>query len=139
MSEPLYLPDEYHRHISLAIDEKGVYPHQMLVEDKDGKLGVYALALPEPHQVLTAMLKALMEKPKQLIYGMDRYCKEGQGTTLGDCIAGAYWNGEAWRPFVIEYQNEPRIVKPLDWNNAWWKKAIKSELTDFLDRALGQK
>lgn len=140
MDKPLYLPDVYHDHISRAIDEKGVYPHQMLCEDQDGKLGVYALMLNKPHEVFNAVMKCLVQdKPKQLIYGMDRFCKPGQGTTLGDCIGGAYWNGEAWRVFIIEYQNEPRIVKPLDWTNEFWKKSIRAELTEFMKSALAQK
>jgi hypothetical protein len=139
MSEPLDLLKTYHDHISRSIDEKGVYPHQMMCEDDDGKLGVYALMLNKPHEVLQAVLKALMEhKPKQLIYGLDRFCKSGQGTTLGDCIAGLYWNGEAWRPFIIEYQHEPRVVKPIDFDNQWWKKSLQQEWTDFLKRALLQ-
>lgn len=139
MSEPLDLLKAYYVHISHSIDEKGVYPHQMMCEDGDGKLGVYALMLNKPEEVLRAVLKALMEhKPKQLIYGMDRYCKPGQGTTLGDCIAGGYWNGEAWRPYIIEYQHEPRIIKPMDFDNAFWKRSVKAEWTDYLKAALAQ-
>jgi hypothetical protein len=134
------IPQIYHDNIARLINEKGVFPHQMLVEDKDGKLGFMALALDQPSQVMNHMLQVLVkEKPRQLMYGMDRYCKPGQGTTLNDCIGGAYWNGEAWRVFVIEYQHEPRIVKPIDWHNDWWKKSIREELTVFLDLALGQR
>lgn len=137
-----YLPDDFHGSVVRAIEEKGVYPHIMLVLDQNDQLHVHALALAEPEQVMHHMMKVLVnDKPKQLIYGMDRYCKPGQGTTLGDCVAGAYWSEEAdsWRVFVIEYQHEPRIVKPLDWNNEFWKRAIRDELTSFLTNALGQR
>ncbi len=133
------LANDYYDLIVGSIDEKGVYPHQMLVLQKNGKVGVYALALTEPHQVLNTMMKVLVdEKPAQLIFGMDRFTKPGQGTTLSDCVAGAFWNGDAWRVFVIEYQNEPRIVKPMDWDNEFWKKSVKDEIMDFMGDALGQ-
>lgn len=134
------LPEDYFSHIERSIDEKGVYPHQMMLVDKNDGLGLYAIAMNEPCQVFNAVMAAVMkEQPKELIYGLDRFAKSGQGTKLGDLIAGNYWNGEVWRPFIIEYQHEPRVVKPLNWGNEFWNAALKEEWTDFLRTALGQK
>jgi hypothetical protein len=137
---PIDLPEIYHSNIANWIDESGVYPHQAMVVDKNGKIGVFALDFRTPSEVMNELLKVLLkEQPKEMIYGLDRFTKPNQGTTLGDVIAGAYWNGDAWRSFIIEYQHEPRIVKPLDWNNKFWTAAIKEELTSFMDKAFAQK
>lgn len=133
------LTDTFFNHVSNCVDEKGVYPHVMMIIDKDDKLGVFTLAVDSPTQVMNQMVKTLTkENPKELIYGLDRFSKPGQGTTLGDLVAGAYWNGEAWRSFIIEYQHEPRVVKPLDWDNDHWNKALKGELVGFMKKAFAQ-
>lgn len=132
------LPELYHRVIGTAIDEKGVFPHQCIWLDEDGKVNMGALALNRPDEVMAAVVKILVkEKPTELMYGLDRFSKPGQGTELKDLIAGAYWNGEAWRVFTIEYQNDPRIVKPIDWDNDWWKHAVRHEITQVMDSMLG--
>lgn len=133
------LPEKYHNVISKFIDEKGVFPHQMLVLDQNDKLGVFALALDKPNEMMHVVIKTLVkENPKELIYGLDRFTKAGQGTTLGDLVAGCYWNGTGWRPFIIEYQHEPRVVKPIEWNNAHWNENLKKELLDYMKGALKQ-
>lgn len=125
------LPSDYYDTIVRAIDENGVYPHNMLVLGRDDRLTVCVFDYQRPDQIMNYIMKVLVEEnPKQLIYGMDRFCKPGQGTTLGDCVAGAFWNNNQWRPFVIEYQHEPRQVKPLDWNNEFWKVAVRKELME---------
>lgn len=132
------LPTLYHNHIGICIGQGGVYPHVMMVEDPQNKLGVFALDL-KPEQVMKKAVDTLIkEKPKQLMFGLDRYSKPNQGTTLGDLIGGLYWNGDGWRPFIIEYQDEPRIVKPLDWDNPYWKESLKREFLGFLKEVLGQ-
>lgn len=131
------LPEKYHEIISSAIDEKGVFPHQMLGEDDNGKLTMFAVAINNPKQAMEYIFNIFngntkdVPKQKQLIYTLDRWCEKGQGTTLKDCLAGAFYNGRFWLPFVIEYQNEPRIVKPINWNNSFWNEKIREELKSW--------
>lgn len=125
------LPETFHALVASSINEDGVYPHHCL-SLKDGKLTMQALMI-DPMQVYVVALKFVTkEKPDELIFGLDRFCKEDQGTTLKDCIAGAHWDGKTWRPFIIEYQHEPRIVKPLDWENETWNQFVTNELRQWL-------
>lgn len=122
---------QFHEVISRAIDEQGVFPHQCL-DIKDGKVTMSAVAINDPAQAYVYVKSIMLtRKPDQLAFGLDRFCKEGQGTTLNDCITGAYRNEGTWKPFVIEYQNEPRIVKPIDWENAFWNERIMEDLRHF--------
>lgn len=133
MKTPL---DLFHDLIARSIDAKGVYPHQCLYTHDGGKLVLSALDF-KAEQVYRYLLTVMLEKkPEEIVFGLDRFCKEGQGTTLGDCITGAHWNAKSagtplWRPFVIEYQHEPRIVKPMDFENRFWNSRIISDLEFF--------
>ena len=56
----------------------------------------------------------------------------------GDVMAGFHFTqGAAPRPFIIEYQYEPRIAKPIDWDNLFWTSALLSEMTQTLCSRLG--
>lgn len=130
------LPEIFHDLISNAIDEAGVYPHQAIAKRADGKLEMMAL-----DGALLGVLVAKANEPQivELIYGFDRMTRPGQGTEFADCLAGAYYQqGAGWRPLVIDYQHEPRIVRPINWANGFWAQAIRRELdsagvTDVLD------
>jgi hypothetical protein len=117
-----------------SIDERGVYPHHALVMSQDDKLTMMALDL-FPEQVLRAMVVEILKGAKELIYGLDRTCLDGQGTTLGDCVAGVYWNGTEFKPFIIEYQHSPRIVKEINWDNEFWTSALQGEIAFLQSRS----
>jgi hypothetical protein len=128
MSEKIDLPQQFHTMISRLIDAKGVYPHQMLTLDANGKIALHALAVDTPHQAMTYIAAMyLRDRPRELIYALDRFTKPGQGTTLRDCLAGGWLPPAGYQPFVIEYQHEPRIVKPIAWENEFWNAAILYE------------
>jgi len=123
-----HLVQQYHDVIAASIDRDGVWPHQCL-DRRAGVLSMSAIALRDPQQVYQVLrARVFSERPDELVYGLDRFCRPGQGTTLGDCIAGAYWGGAGWNPFIIEYQHEPRIVKPVFFGNATWNDFITREL-----------
>jgi hypothetical protein len=125
------LAEAFHALIASSIDAVGVYPHKCL-HVKDGKLTMAAIMINDPGQVYAALLAiCLNKKPDEIIFGLDRYCKPGQGTTLGDCITGANFAAGVWKPFVIEYQHEPRIVQPIQWDNPFWNAHVMDELRHF--------
>lgn len=130
-TDPLY---KIHRVIATSIDAEGVYPHQCLSR-RGEHVTMMSLALDTPEQVyLTVLAHVLKEKPDALVFGLGRWCEPGQGTTLGDVITGAYLVREGvlrWTPFVIEYQHEPRVVKPIDWMNNFWNEKIRSDLRNM--------
>ena len=122
------LTEIYHSAISAFIDSKGVYPHKAIGLSHDNKIDMMAFMV-RPEQVLELVAKAIRSKQyRELIWSMDRSCSAGQGTTLGDCVAGYYWDGENYKPFIIEYQHDPRILKDIQWDNPAWNEMLKNDL-----------
>lgn len=113
--------------VSEAIDAEGVYPHHMIIVDKDNKIIFCALDL-DVKSVLIQALKAIMEECKELIFGLDRATKDGQGTEFADVLTCAHWKDGVWTIGVINYQHEPRIVREWDWNNEFWKAQMLREI-----------
>lgn len=130
------LPEIYYDLVSNSIDENGIeIPHGVIIAG-DGSMTMVALAVPSSpgYDFMLAQWQKL--EGKEMIFAFDRYCKEGQGTSLGDAIAGHYCTREGTRPFIIEYQHAPRIVKPIQWDNAFWNAALNSELLAHLRGAV---
>ncbi len=129
------LTDVYHDWVKVTIDEKGVELPHGLILDKEGKLTVCALALDPPEAYAFMLAQWVTSSPREMIFALDRYALPGQGTTYGDLLAGWHLIGTDGdsreiksRPFTIEYQHEPRVVQPYDWNNAWWNAGLAREL-----------
>jgi len=122
------LPDAYHELMASYIDENGVeIAHGIVVADT-GEVTMIALAVP-PAQAYEVMLAQWGRSPSEMIFALDRFTKPGQGTTLGDLLAGFYFKAASPpRPFIIEYQHEPRIVKPIEWDNTFWNEGLLHEL-----------
>ncbi|MFL7904702.1 hypothetical protein ACJ41P_26480 [Azospirillum argentinense] len=123
------LPALYHQTIGAAIDADGISPHHCIVR-KGESLTVAALAL-SPGGVLAYLRRTIeREGVDELVYGLDRFTKPGQGTSLGDVVAGGWYRRDrGWRIGIIEYQHEPRIVLPWCWDNAFWNAAVARELS----------
>jgi hypothetical protein len=116
-----------HRNIAGMIDDEGVFPHQMIVLKKDGSVTMLSLSVNPPSMFKEMARWKAMPDTAELVFGLDRFCLPDQGTTLGDCVACLHWDGILWRTFIVEYQNEPRIVKPVDRDNAWWNATMRRE------------
>lgn len=111
-----------------SIDTKGVELPNALLLDRAGELTVYALAVPPDQGYQLMLAECANRQARELIFAFDRFAKPGQGTTLGDLMAGHHYAGGRWRPFVVEYQHEPRIVKPICWSNLFWNAVLTGEL-----------
>ena len=133
---PKPLPELYHDLVSSSIDENGIrIPHGVIIAG-DGTMTMLALAVP-PSQGYDVMLAQWQKlQGKEMIFAFDRFTMEGQGTTLGDLMAGHYCSRDGTRPFIIEYQHDPRIVKPIAWENAHWNAALNGELVAHLRTAV---
>jgi hypothetical protein len=131
------LVETFHDWVVATVDEKGFEVPHALARGADGKLTVYALAL-GPSEAYRLMLSTWeRDEPLELIFALDRFAKPGQGTELGDLLAGFHLTRKAPRPFIIEYQYAPRIVKPIDWGNAWWNATLQGEMISTLRGHLG--
>lgn len=118
-----------------VIDDEGVYPIPVVSRDRDGKVTMAAMDV-EAMDVLEYVWRQITcEQVAELIFGLDRSTKPGQGTEFSDVLTCGHWFSgfheswnAAWKPFVINYQNEPRIVRPPDFANEFWNAKILSEL-----------
>ncbi len=136
------LVEEFERMVAVGIDENGVYPHPGMILDIDGKLIVCALDL-KPDEIFQWFWNAVtIENAQEVIFGLDRSTKPGQGTEFNDVLTCCHWredlaDGEspkwsrAFRIGVINYQYEPKIVRPIDWDNEFWKKQMGAEVRQF--------
>ncbi|MEG3167521.1 hypothetical protein U1737_04855 [Sphingomonas sp. LB3N6] len=131
------LTEIYHGWISSTVDEKGFeIPHGLII-DQAGGMTVVALAVP-PEQAYQVMIEQWGRGASEAIFALDRFGKPDQGTTLGDVMAGFHFTRDAApRPFIVEYQHSPRIVKPIEWNNLFWNGALYRELNANLRKLLG--
>jgi hypothetical protein len=122
----------FHFMVSQAIDADGIYPHPAAVLDHQGGVSVMSLALPPTDTLRTVVRAAFATNTSELIFGMDRVTQPGQGTEFKDVFAAAWFRkGQGWKVGVINYQHAPRIVRPWDWDNAFWISAVTSELMQF--------
>jgi hypothetical protein len=134
--------DMFEKYIATSIDEKGIYPNPMISLDLDGKITVAALALNAEPSIQEFMNQICFKSSREAILGLDRITREGQGTEFGDVLTCFYWKDrsaedlpeaeKSWDKWfkvgVINYQHEPRIVRPIDWNNKFWSERLAIEI-----------
>lgn len=128
-----------------SIDEKGIYPLPMVAMRLDGTLEIAALAIASVEAV-HMMLKRIAYKRdvNAIMLGLDRTTKLGQGTEFSDVLTCFLWDKKrdwpesetgAWREWfqygVINYQIDPRIVRPMDWANEFWKGKLAEEVDNI--------
>ena len=136
------LTTEFFKHVERMIDTVGVYPHPGLALMPDGGLQLAALALNPPGVFRWFWDMVSTKGAVECITGLDRNTKEGQGTEFRDVMTCWYWKeglddkpwNESFRVAVINYQDEPRIVRPFDWDNEYWNDQAAGELAAFTPR-----
>lgn len=132
----------FEHYCSNAVDEKGIYPFPMVAIKMDGTIEMSALALPGTEAREQFLRKIVKREAKVVMFGIDRTTKPGQGTEFADVFTCALWEARKdefgpgeWREWirigVINYQNDPRVVRPIDWENEFWNKRFKAELDDL--------
>lgn len=144
MDKTVDLPKSMHDFVVSAIGEKGIeIPHALLLNRK-GELTMMALMLDEPTQAYAAVLNTILKDDAvEAIFGLDRFTKPGQGTKYQDVFGGHYYKRDLnsdksifdpgfFKPFIIEYQIEPRIVDPIVWDNPFWNQGLKGELESMM-------
>jgi len=125
----------FHDLTASSIDEEagGISIPHIIGINKNNET-IIAVIAGDYHLVYDVLKKSLKDQEySELIYGLDRTTKPGQGTEFRDCLAGAHISMPInkifiAKPFVINYQITPRIVRNYDWNNTFWKTAVQKEL-----------
>ena len=120
------LVDDFFKYVASLINDDQIYPHPCWAKTLDGSIKVMALAM-SPGRAYQA-IRAASKRCDELIFGFDR--RSGQ-STLSDALVGAHWlrQTDEWRVFVMEYQHDPRIVKAINWSNAYWTLLVRDELS----------
>jgi hypothetical protein len=140
----------FHDMASISIDERGIYPLPMVAMLKGGAMEVSYLDLPPRDAMGTFVRKIVKREVDAIMFGLDRSTKPGQGTEFADVLTCALWGGGEWsepggwrgriRVGVINYQHEPRIVRPIDWDNEFWNGKVIEEMGNLkaMRRSTGQ-
>lgn len=125
--------DEFFAHVERLIDSSGVHPFPGIAVKQDG--GIEFAAITDAglcFQWFKTHLKKL--DCAEVIVGIDRTTREGQGTEFDDVLTCFHWQREhqdVLRVGVINYQFEPLIVRPFDWNNEFWRKRVLDEVNTY--------
>lgn len=130
MTEPLI--DHYYSFMAETWDGGEESIPMGMFRKPDETLTMVALALP-PDEAYEVMLKLVVEEgATEAVFTLDRFTKPGQGTKYNDVLAGHVFDRSVtpapWRPFIIEYQTEPRHFEPLDYDNSFWNETLINEL-----------
>lgn len=133
---PATLADEFHRFASRMIDAEGISPFPCFSIGPDGKL---IAGMVDPSMSVAEIYGhfwglVAREQHQAAILGLDRSTRPGQGTEFADVLTCIHWWhdpavnwGKSLRGGVINYRHEPRIVRPWDWDNAFWSQQMIGE------------
>lgn len=117
------------------MDAKGVYPYPAFALHADGHLDCLMFDLP-PKQVFGEIKKLLHKGCTEIIFGLDRSTKPGQGTKYDDVFVCSYFKDGEWKVGVINYippkDGQETVVDDWDWDNEWWQAAARGELDGAL-------
>lgn len=130
------------KHVEAILEPRGVFPHVALWRlAGENKLNMAAIAINEPDQVLGYVLDRLINEPvEELVFGLDRYSKPGQGVSTKDflCVYH-YLADEGWLYGVLEYQYKPRIFKPIHWRHPVWAEIMAGDVEHAAGRIVFKK
>jgi hypothetical protein len=71
----------------------------------------------DTYKAMARML--VIDRPDQLIFGIDRFVKPGQGET-DDALSVHFWDGQLWHFGIIPYRFDPPFFGDIDWQNSFW-------------------
>jgi hypothetical protein len=114
-----------------SINDEGIYPHHLIYMVND-KMSVASLML-KPEEVYAAVAKVMRtEKPSQLIVGLDRVNKDGQGVDMKyhSVLTIAYYALGMWSVGAMPYASKDDVGEVV-WSNAWWNTHVRKELKAF--------
>lgn len=118
--------------ILTAGGELGLTGYMWALDQNDG-VCVYALDLSPQECWQMFLVESLEKKPKMICMVIDRYSKEGQGTTLDSLVTGKFCNyqkspAQGSKTFIVEYQEQTEhIVLDMCFDNEHWNKIIQGE------------
>lgn len=129
------LLQHFEKMVAGTLDNNGVFPHILIFEKSDSSIQKEFINLSEPYHVLCHCLNRLVEeRPKYLVFGLDRYAMPDQGVNTTDFLSFYFWDDGAWRFGIIEYQDE-KIVGTR-WDCTFWNNKQELEIKQALGSLL---
>lgn len=133
----LDLETQFFQSVECQLDAAGIYPFPGMSLSQDGQM---EFAMITDADLCFRWFWEQTTKPEttEAIFGIDRTTRPGQGTEFGDVLTCIQWKrktevDDSWeyRVGVINYQVDPRIVRPWDWDNEFWRSRMLQELKGF--------
>ena len=131
------------RWVECTVKSGGVNHFCLFLErENQRKLNVCALDL-QPQECIGFFWEQItFAKCSAIVMGLDRYANPNQGTEFDDLYTlFCWWDDpklkyhESVKVGVINYQKEPLIVRPIDWDNAYWNPIMLRELKQHCPRS----
>lgn len=141
---PLDMVAKFELVVGKVIRQKGIFPYPCMYLGYNDSLNICAIAAPEPMAALDFFQQQISSATaREIVLGLDRVTKPGQGTEFGDVLTCYYWKDRSsadlkanWRSWyktgVINYQFSPLTVRSMDWKNAYWNEVLGSDINKVL-------
>lgn len=102
---------------------------KMIHVTRQGEIVISALALGSPLDCYNLVKKTIEDGAIEVCFALDRWLKDGQGTTLKDGFTLQYWNGHNWQFGIAEY--DASGARPVDWANEFWAETCAKETSSI--------
>lgn len=116
-------------------NQNGITIPNALMVDSKGEINVMAMAIfgnnsvGQTYQIIHKFLTE--ENPIELVFGIDRFTREGQGTTRKNVFSVTYFSRGVFKFGIIEYDLWPEVkVDEIRWDCEHWNDALKNELVN---------
>lgn len=139
---------QFQLYLKECIGQHGFFPLPMMVLSGDGKLDPVELNMSDRGAMNTFCRAASHENTKATIVGIDRKISEDQAhrqrleTTdfLTVClyerasvaIVQSIRVRDMFKFGVVEYNFQPRLIRPVRWDNLYWIDSMKSQLNMYI-------
>lgn len=128
------LRDIFRGFIESIIDEKGMEVSHGIAMTKDGGIEIVVMMC-DPGRCYEWLLCTIASRQDivEVMIGIDRYTKPGQGNEFADVIGGVHWRrvGQMkgiMRPFIIDYKfGPPKVVRDVSYRNSFWNQVLEQE------------
>jgi len=138
--EPTPLFTEYLGQVRHFCGAEGVFPQPLLHRDTEGKVAFVAVAADGMVCLRQAKEALKTGTVEELVFGMDRSARPGQGLEFNDFITVVWYVGGEFYTAVINYKpaedEDDRIFRLPDWNNNWWNNELRAALVPELQAVL---
>jgi hypothetical protein len=133
------LPDFYWSELPNQIDKSGFPNPPILGLQHDGTLIYGAVLDLDANRLFDVVHNKFISdiKIKEVVFAIDRMTKPSQGTKYDDVLSIFWWYGPheypGFRYGVVNYQIDPLIIEPIDWNNEFWTGAMTRETMSYIE------